>query len=55
MARLALGIEYDGTAFMGWQRQPHAGRTVQGCIEAAITKVANHSVEATCAGRTPTG
>ncbi len=55
MARLALGIEYDGTAFMGWQRQPHAGRTVQGCIEAAITKVANHSVEATCAGRTDAG
>ena len=55
MVRLALGIEYDGTAFMGWQRQSHAGRTVQGCIEAAIAKVANHSVEITCAGRTDAG
>lgn len=53
--RLALGIEYDGTAFMGWQRQTHPGRTVQGCVEAAISRVADHAVEVTCAGRTDAG
>lgn len=55
MPRFALGVEYDGTAFMGWQRQPHAGRTIQGCLEAALSRVANHPVEITCAGRTDAG
>lgn len=55
MARMALGLEYDGTAFMGWQRQLHAGRTVQGCLEEAISKVANHPVDVVCAGRTDAG
>ena len=55
MARLASGVEYEGTAFMGWQRQSHAGRTVQGCIEGAIAKVADHPVDVVCAGRTDAG
>ena len=53
--RLAIGLEYDGTAFMGWQRQAHPGRTVQACVEAALAEVADHSVQATCAGRTDAG
>jgi len=52
--RFAAGIEYDGAGFVGWQRQP-AGRTVQACVEEAITKVANHTVRVVCAGRTDTG
>lgn len=55
MTRFALGIEYDGTAFMGWQRQTHAGRTVQGCVEEAVGRVADHAVETVCAGRTDAG
>ncbi|MGA9854769.1 MAG: tRNA pseudouridine(38-40) synthase TruA [Gammaproteobacteria bacterium] len=55
MARMALGLEYDGTAFMGWQRQSHAGRTVQDALEAAIAKVADHPVDVVCAGRTDAG
>ncbi|HET7396605.1 MAG TPA: tRNA pseudouridine(38-40) synthase TruA [Gammaproteobacteria bacterium] len=55
MPRFALGVEYDGTEFMGWQRQPHAGRTVQGYLEAALSRVANHPVATVCAGRTDTG
>jgi len=55
MARMALGIEYNGNAFMGWQRQSHAGRTVQGALEAAITKVADHPMDIVCAGRTDAG
>ncbi len=52
--RIALGIEYDGSGFSGWQLQ-HATRTVQGEIEAALAQVANHPVRVSCAGRTDTG
>ena len=52
--RLAFGVEYDGSDFLGWQRQSE-GRTVQGCIEAALSRVANHEVYVVCAGRTDTG
>ncbi len=52
--RLALGIEYDGTDFSGWQRLSH-GETVQGALERALSFVAAHPVEVTCAGRTDAG
>ncbi|MCK7594674.1 tRNA pseudouridine(38-40) synthase TruA [Pseudomarimonas salicorniae] len=52
--RLALGIEYDGTDFLGWQRLSH-GRTVQQVLEAALGKVAHAPIEVTCAGRTDSG
>jgi len=54
--RIALGIEYDGANFNGWQVQAEGqGRTVQGCVEQALAKVANHDVRLFCAGRTDTG
>ena len=52
--RIALGIEYDGTDFLGWQRLTH-GDTVQGAVESALSFVAAHPVEVTCAGRTDAG
>ena len=52
--RIALGIEYDGSHFCGWQVQPYV-RTIQDCVESALSKVANHAVTVTCAGRTDTG
>jgi tRNA pseudouridine38-40 synthase len=52
--RLALGIEYDGTGFSGWQRLSH-GRSVQAEVEAALSFVAAHPVQVTCAGRTDAG
>jgi tRNA pseudouridine38-40 synthase len=52
--RIALGIEYDGTDFSGWQRLSHA-RSVQGDVETALSFVAAHTVEVTCAGRTDAG
>ncbi len=52
--RLALGIEYDGTDFLGWQRLSH-GPTVQGAVEHALSFVADHAVEVVCAGRTDAG
>jgi tRNA pseudouridine38-40 synthase len=52
--RLALGIEYDGTGYVGWQRQK-SGTGVQQPVEKAIAIVANEPVEAVCAGRTDAG
>lgn len=52
--RIALGIEYDGTAYNGWQRQK-TGLGVQQRLEEALKPVADHTVEVTCAGRTDTG
>ncbi|HVT33302.1 MAG TPA: tRNA pseudouridine(38-40) synthase TruA [Rhodanobacteraceae bacterium] len=52
--RIALGIEYDGTDFFGWQRLAH-GPNVQGTVERAISFVAAHPVEVVCAGRTDAG
>jgi tRNA pseudouridine38-40 synthase len=52
--RYAIGIEYSGTAYCGWQRQKHSV-SVQQTIEKAIGFVANHPVSTVCAGRTDTG
>lgn len=52
--RIALGLEYDGSAFSGWQSQAHA-RGVQESVEAALSVVANHPVSVTAAGRTDAG
>ncbi len=52
--RYAARIEYDGSAFCGWQRQDHSP-SVQENVEKALSKVANHPVEVVCAGRTDTG
>jgi tRNA pseudouridine38-40 synthase len=54
MPRLALGIEYDGSAFAGWQQQSHA-RSVQCDLQHALSRVADHPVELTAAGRTDAG
>lgn len=53
--RIAIGIEYDGSQFKGWQMQSHGTRTVQEAIQIALSKIANHPVVVTCAGRTDTG
>jgi tRNA pseudouridine38-40 synthase len=54
MSRIVLGMEYDGTAYAGWQWQ--AGRrTVQGELQAALSKIANQPVTVICAGRTDAG
>lgn len=53
--RVALGVQYDGSAFRGWQTQRAGVRTVQGCLEQALTQVADHPVQLICAGRTDAG
>ncbi|MDN5869381.1 MAG: tRNA pseudouridine(38-40) synthase TruA [Nitrococcus sp.] len=52
--RIALGIEYDGTRFSGWQRQSHRP-SVQAALEQALSRVADHAVSVNCAGRTDAG
>ncbi len=52
--RLALGVEYDGSAFRGFQLQRNAP-SVQGALEAALSKIANRSVRIAAAGRTDAG
>ncbi len=51
MPRLACGLEYDGALFHGWQRQSHAP-SAQDAIERALSRVADHPVQAVAAGRT---
>ena len=53
--RIAVGVEYDGTRFRGWQTQQEGVRTVQREVEKALSFVADHSVQAHCAGRTDAG
>ncbi|HSG87875.1 MAG TPA: tRNA pseudouridine(38-40) synthase TruA [Pseudomonadales bacterium] len=56
MQRWALGVEYDGTRFGGFQRQRHGKLpTVQGDLEAALSRIADHPVTLICAGRTDAG
>lgn len=54
MARIALGIEYDGSAFCGWQTQLDRC-AVQDAVERALAQVAGHRVATICAGRTDAG
>ncbi len=52
--RWAACVEYDGSAYHGWQSQPHAA-SVQDTLEAALARVADAPVRTVCSGRTDTG
>jgi tRNA pseudouridine38-40 synthase len=52
--RIALGVEYDGSGFRGWQKQL-GGNTVQDALEAALGQIAGEPVDVVCAGRTDAG
>jgi len=52
--RIALGLEYDGSQFCGWQRQK-TGHSVQAALELALSEVADQPIGTFCAGRTDTG
>ncbi len=52
--RIAIGLEYDGGGFLGWQSQP-GGNTVQDALEVALAQIAGVPLRVTCAGRTDAG
>jgi len=52
--KVALGVEYDGTNFCGWQVQPEQ-RTVQGCLAKALGKITGEKSKIVAAGRTDSG
>ena len=52
--QIALGIEYNGAAYYGWQKQIEVD-TVQDRLEAALSLVANEKIDTFCAGRTDAG
>jgi len=54
MPRIALGLEYDGSQYAGWQEQVHAAG-IQTALQSALTLVADHPVVTTTAGRTDAG
>ena len=54
ICKIALGIEYDGSRYYGWQRQNEV-RSVQEKLEKALSQVANEPITVLCAGRTDAG
>ncbi|WP_369933325.1 tRNA pseudouridine(38-40) synthase TruA [Xanthomonas tesorieronis] len=54
--RYALGVEYDGSEFQGWQQLGESGGpSVQATLQAALSSVADTPVSVVCAGRTDAG
>lgn len=52
--RIALGLEYDGSGFLGWQTQ-RGGGGVQDALEDALSAIAGRNISVVCAGRTDRG
>lgn len=52
--RIALGVEYNGASYCGWQSQP-SRCGVQDYLEDAVAKIAGHAIRIHAAGRTDTG
>lgn len=52
--RIAVGVEYDGARYAGWQRQADAP-SIQAEVERALGRVADHPLSVTCGGRTDAG
>jgi tRNA pseudouridine38-40 synthase len=55
MKRVALGIEYKGSDYHGFQQQPNGVKTVQQALERALSRVADETINLVCAGRTDAG
>lgn len=53
--KVVLLIEYDGSAYKGWQAQKYDVPSVQENVEKALSVIANHKVSVVCAGRTDSG
>lgn len=55
MRNLRLEICYDGTRYRGWQRLPGDHNTIQGKLEAALTRILGEPIEVSGSGRTDAG
>lgn len=54
MSRFAIGVEYDGRAYSGWQQQSSAD-SIQATLERALSHIADERIGVICAGRTDSG
>ena len=54
MPRIVLGVEYDGSAYAGWQYQQHQA-SVQARLQSALSRIADQPITVLCAGRTDAG
>ena len=54
LMRIALGLEYDGSGFLGWQTQ-RGGGGVQDALHSALSSIAGNEISVACAGRTDRG
>ena len=55
MYNYMLTIQYDGTRYKGWQIQGNTEQTIQGKLEAVISRLVGHHVELHGSGRTDAG
>jgi tRNA pseudouridine38-40 synthase len=55
MSRFFVQLEYDGTKYHGFQKQPKTTKTIQHHLDKALAKVANHKISTVCCGRTDAG
>lgn len=53
--RVRLLLSYDGTDFLGWQKQPHSHPTLQGLLEETLSKIYNQPISVVGSGRTDRG
>lgn len=55
MSNYKMVLQYEGTRYQGWQRQESTGNTIQGKLEALLTKMCGEKVEIQGSGRTDAG
>ena len=52
---VALGLEYEGTNYFGFQKQKDTKQTIQGLLENGLDQVADQKIKSFCSGRTDSG
>ena len=50
ITRIAIGVEYEGTAYKGFQKQKSTSETIQGLIDKALSQVADEKIKSVCSG-----
>ena len=55
MTRFFAQLEYQGTRYLGFQKQKNTKKTIQSQVDSALSKVANHKITTICSGRTDSG